>query len=264
LRFRENWYTTLGVRSDHFNTYGVHDTYRATTLYRVPGLNTGIHGTIGTGFRAPTIYQRFGDFVGNPNLIPETSKGWDIGIEQPMFDGLLVPNVTYFRNDFQNFIEYDPSIPPFGAFGNVTQVRTSGVEFATLFVLTDRSTLTTAYTYTDTDGPISPPPAPADQSATLFRRPRNKLGVTYNRRSADGRWNWNVNGMYVGERSDSNGGTRVLLADYVLVNTAVTCNLTQNWQILGRIDNVFNEKYEEVFGYGVAPISAYAGATLRF
>jgi vitamin B12 transporter len=263
IRVAENWYTTIGVRSDHYNVYGANDTYRMTSLYRVSGTNTGIHGTLGTGFRAPTIYQRFDPFSGNANLNPESSKGWDIGIEQPMFDGLLVPNVTYFRNDFSNFIDFDQNT---FVFINIPQVRTSGVEFSTLFVLTDRSTLTTSYTYTDTDGPSIATPPPLGQNALLLRRPRNKLGVVYNRRSASGRLNWNVNGVYVGQRDDSTGfpSTRVVLADYVLVNTALTYDVSQSLQLMGRIDNVFNEKYEEVFGFGVAPISAYAGATLRF
>lgn len=263
IRVAENWHTTLGVRSDHYNVYGANDTYRMTSLYRVPGSNTGIHGTLGTGFRAPTIYQRFDPFSGNAALNPERSKGWDIGVEQPLFDGLLVPNVTYFRNDFSNFIDFDQNT---FVFINIPQVRTSGVEFSTLFVLTDRSTLTTSYTYTDTDGPSTATPPPLGQNALLLRRPRNKLGVVYNRRSASGRVNWNVNGIYVGARDDSTGfpSTRVVLADYVLVNTALTYDVSQSLQLMGRIDNLFNEKYQEVFGFGVARISAYAGATLRF
>jgi len=263
LRVYENWFTTVGVRSDHYNEYGANDTYRLTSLYRVPGSNTGFHGTLGTGFRAPTIYQRFDPFSGNANLDPERSKGWDVGVEQPLFDGLLVPNVTYFRNDFTSFIDFDQNT---FQFFNIPRVRTSGVEFSTLFVLTEQSTLTTAYTYTDTDGPSTAVPPPLGENALLLRRPRNKLGMTYNRRSQNGRVNWNVNGIYVGARDDAIGfpSTRVVLADYVIVNTALTYDVSRSLQVLGRIDNLFNEKYEEISGFGVARISAYAGATLRF
>ncbi|MCE9605445.1 MAG: TonB-dependent receptor [Planctomycetia bacterium] len=269
LRLNENWYTTVGVRSDHYNVYGAHDTYRCTSLYRVPGTNTGIHGTLGTGFRAPTIYQRFapGGF-GNPALVPETSKGWDVGIEQPMFDGQLVPNVTYFRNDFNNYIDF--SLNTYQYY-NVTQFRSSGVEFSTLFVLSDVSTLTTSYTYTDTLAPSTAIPPPIGTGAQLLRRPRNKFGVTYNRKFWNGRANWNVNGIYVGARDDAifdevNFGPdiRVRLADYVVVNTALSYDVSQSLQVIGRIDNLFNENYEELYGYGVAPVSAYAGASLRF
>lgn len=265
LRLNDNWYTTIGVRSDNYNVYGARDTYRMTSLYRVPGTNTGIHGTLGTGFRAPTIYQRFDPNVGTPTLLPETSKGWDVGIEQPLFDGDLVPNVTYFRNDFTNFIDFNQAVF-FNNYYNIPTVRTSGVEFATLFVLTERSTLTTSYTYTDTDAPSIATPPPLGVNALLPRRPRNKLGMTYNWRSLSGRTNWNVNGIFVGDRDDfvNFPFNRVTLASYTIVNTALTYDVTPNFQLLGRIDNLFNEKYEEVSGFGVARISAYAGATLRF
>ncbi|MBA4018143.1 MAG: hypothetical protein C0483_13305 [Pirellula sp.] len=273
VRIGESWYTTAGVRSDNYNAYGANDTYRFTSLYRVPGLNTGIRGTIGTGFRAPSLYQRFSQY-GNPAILPETSKGWDFGVEQPMFDGNLVPSVTYFRNDFRNLIDFDFNAGPIGPFGfplgqyyNAFQARTTGIEFATLFVLDDRTTLTTSYTYMETHAPSIVAPPPIGTDAPLLRRPTNKLGVQFNRRILNNRAAWNVGVIYVGTRDDADTNfpsTRVKLPAYTVVNTAITYDLTRQIQLTGRIDNVFNERYQEVFGYGTAPVSGYAGAAVRW
>lgn len=273
VRIGESWYTTVGVRSDHYNAYGANDTYRFTSLYRVPGLNTGIRGTIGTGFRAPSLYQRFSQY-GNPAILPERSKGWDFGVEQPMFDGNLVPSVTYFRNDFTNLIDFDFNAGPIGPFGfplgqyyNAFQARTTGIEFATLFVLDDRTTLTTSYTYMETHAPSIVAPPPIGTDAPMLRRPTNKLGVQFNRRIFNNRAAWNVGVIYVGTRDDADTNfpsARVKLPSYTVVNTAITYDLTRRIQLTGRIDNVFNERYQEVFGYGTAPLSGYAGANIRW
>jgi vitamin B12 transporter len=75
--------------------------------------------------------------------------------------------------------------------------------------------------------------------------------------------------FYVGERDDRGRDAlgfpaRVQLDPYFLVNTGLVFNCTRNLQLFGRIDNVFNEKYVEVFGYNVANASGYAGAAIRF
>jgi vitamin B12 transporter len=263
LRIGDNWFSTVGYRSDHYNLYGANDTYRVTSLYRLPSTKTAFRGTIGTGFRAPSLSERFDPFAGNPNLRPEYSKGWDCGIEQPLFDGTLVPSVTYFRNDFRNFIDFNPNL--FTSV-NYPYAQTSGVEFNTLFVLTSYSTLTTAYTYTDTEAPSIATPPPLGDSAPLLRRPRNKLGVVYNRRFYDNRINWNVNCSFVGRRDDAFGfpATRVQLGGYSLVNTGLTYDVSRRMQLFGRVDNVLNQHYQEVYGYGTPRLSAYAGASLMW
>ena len=264
FRVGESWFTTVGVRSDHYNLYGAQDTYRATSLYRVPELNTGIRSTIGTGFRAPSISEKLDpNQGGNPLLQPEYSKGWDVGIEQPIADGAVVPSVTYFRNDFRNFIDFNQM---FFQTVNLDYARTSGIEFNTLFLIGERTTITTAYTYTDTEAPSNATPPTLGTPAQLIRRPRNKFGVVCNRQMLNNRLNWNVNMVYVGERDDVTGfpNTRVVLPSYFLVNTGFTFDMTRRIQLFGRVDNVLNEDYEEVYGFATAKLSGYAGAALKW
>lgn len=261
FRVGESWYTTVGVRSDHYNAYGAADTYRATTLYRVPATQTGFRGSLGTGFRAPSLFERFSPF-GTNALLPEESKGWDVGVEQPLFGGAVVTNITYFRNDFQNIIVFVPTaIPPnFGFYENRAQARTSGVEFSTAFFLGQRTTVTTAYTFTDT--------ADLTTGLPLLRRPRNKLGVVFNRTFFDdNRLNWNVSGFVIGKRDDIDNVNflgRVTLKPYIVMNTGLTYNLTRRCQLFGHIDNFLNESYTEGAGLNSPNASGYAGMALNY
>lgn len=73
---------------------------------------TKIKGTFGTGFKAPSLYQLFAPPtlwgpIGNKNLNPEKSKGWDFGIEQDLFKERLFLGATLFRNDFKDLIQFD-------------------------------------------------------------------------------------------------------------------------------------------------------------
>ena len=91
--------------------------------------------------------------------------------------------------------------------------------------------------------------------------------MQFNRRIFNNRAAWNVGVVYVGTRDDADTNfpaSRVKLPSYTVVNTAITYDLTRQIQLTGRIDNVFNERYQEVFGYGTAPLSGYAGAAIRW
>ncbi len=57
---------------------------------------------------------------------------------------------------------------------------------------------------------------------------------------------------------------RVKLGSYTLVNLAATHDVSKTVQIFGRVENLLNERYEEVFGYGTAGIGVYGGVRVRF
>lgn len=85
-----------------------------------------------------------------------------------------------------------------------------------------------------------------------------------------GKGNINLNVLYVGEREDSffneatYEGGRIDLGGYTLVNLAASYNITEKLRLFGRVDNLFDKKYEELWGYDTAGISGYAGAEYTF
>ena len=96
------------IRHDENDAFGPATTFRVAPSYILPFTETRIKGSVGTGFKAPTLSQLFqsfpaSNFFANPNLRPEESLGYDAGIEQPLGDRVLV-GATYYANDFKNLI----------------------------------------------------------------------------------------------------------------------------------------------------------------
>jgi vitamin B12 transporter len=249
--------TTLGIRQDNYSQAGTATTYRATSLYRLPVTETAIRGSIGTGFKAPTIFQLFDGFSGNPSLRPEESFGWDYGVEQPFWDGQVVLGATYFRNDFTNLIDFNPAT---FAFFNVGAAASMGVELSAVFQWDDVTTITTTFTHLDTVDKAT--------GLKLLRRPNDRANVGLTRRVLDDRATLNVNANIVGPRDDNDfstfPATRVVLDPYIVLNATGTFDLTKRSQVYVRVDNLFDERYQEVFGFGTPGLSAYGGLAVNW
>ena len=113
------------------------------------------------------MQQLFGTFGGNAKLKPETSFGYDVGVEQSLLDGALTGGVTWFRNDIRNLIVSGPA--PTFQLANIGRARTDGVESFIAWKALDTLTLRADYTYTDA--------LDADTRLALLRRPRHKASV---------------------------------------------------------------------------------------
>lgn len=244
----DHWFAGIGFRWDDHSAAGQASTYRFSTRYLPPGTGREFHGSLGTGFRAPALAENF--FTGgNPALLPETSRGWDIGLQQSFLEGVIILDATVFRNDFKNLIDYDFIT---NSLQNIGQARTTGVEVSGTCILTDQSTLAANYTCADARD--------LQFGGKLARRPHHKASVTYRRQSQDERTTWSASLLVVGDRLDlpqRYGGS--VLDSYVLLNLTGSHQLTPRWEIFGRIDNVTNEQYTEVLGYGTPGIAGYAG-----
>src|SRR5690606_32702672 len=96
-------FVTLAARLDHHSDFGSHPTFSAGIAYVHRGPDTRLKASVGTAFKAPSLDQLYGGipaccFIGNPDLDPEKSVGFDIGFEQGLFDGKVRFGAPYFRN----------------------------------------------------------------------------------------------------------------------------------------------------------------------
>lgn len=255
IKVGERWFTTIGARQDNYSQAGLANTYRLTTLYRLPYTETALRASSGSGFKAPTIFQLYDPFSGNTNLQPEKSTGWDVGIEQPLSDGDLVLGATYFRNDFTNLINYN-----FPAYFNTGRAYSNGVEVSSFAQLTDRVTATLTYTHLQTRD--------LNTGEQLLRRPRDRMSLILNQKMLADRLNLNVTFLYVGNRFDQDftqfPAPTVVLHKYLLVNAALTYDVSRRLQLFVRGENLTNEVYEEAYGFGTAAISGYGGAMISW
>lgn len=262
IKLWNRFFTTVGVRLDDHESFGSETTFRVASAYIFEETGTKLKGSYGEGFKAPSLYQLFAPDdpffgpVGNPNLEPEESEGWDIGIEQELFDGKVLLGATYFENDFDNLIIFVSG----DGFVNVSQAESEGVELSAEIYPCENLSIRANYTYMETK----------DKSTgeELVRRPGNKAGIDVNYRFLEDRANMNLEVLYVGEREDTDfstfPSTTVTLDDYTVVNLAASYDVCENLRIFGRVENIFDEDYEEVLGFGVPGFSAYAGVRVMF
>jgi len=245
--------TTVGGRSDSYDTFGTENTWRVAPSYDVTETGTRFKGSYGTGFKAPSLFQLY-SIYGSKDLQPEKSQGWDAGVEQEVMGDALTVGATYFGNEFEDMIDYDFVT---SRYGNVSRAESRGVEtFVTAKPVKDLS-VRASYTYTDTQDKTT--------DSQLLRRPRNKMSLDafY---SFTARVRGGVGFVYVGERQDEDFSTytTTTLPSYTLVNLYASYDLYKNVTLFGRLENLFDEQYEQVIGYGTPGRAGYAGVKMTF
>lgn len=249
---------TVGGRLDDYSTFGTHGTYRFGGRFTTPGTATILRASVGSGFRAPSFVQTFPPF-GNPALDPEESLGWDAGFEQPLAAGTVRVGATYFQNEFDDLVISVPGPPPFfSILANAGRARTLGVETWARWTPLPVLTLQGTYTWLAEARDLS-------NDTDLLRRPEHSGRLTVDYRFLE-RFAANLSGTLVGERADRNfaAGTSVTNAGYVKVDLGLTCDITKHVAVFGRVENLFDDQYEEVYGFPALGRTLWAGGTARF
>lgn len=268
--FADRLTITAGARFDDNDTFRDFSTWRTSLSYAWRELGLRPHASYGTGVKLPGMYDQFGpnnaDYKSNPNLNPETSRGWDAGIEATLLGGRATVDVTYFDADLRNRFFLDFDFADFKSFvNNATGESTRrGVEIATRYALTPGLSLGLAYTYTD---------AKDANGLREFRRAPHSGRADLRALFAEGRGTASIAVAYTGSRDDRvfftdqnfnfNTG-RLELPGYWLMTVAASYKLQPNLEIYGRIENALDQKYQEVYGYNTAGIAAYAGVKITF
>jgi vitamin B12 transporter len=253
----ENLIFVAGGRFDHFDQFGDVWTYRFAGSYKIDSTNTTVHSSVGTGFSPPSSQDKI--FGNNFGLEPERDLGWDIGIEQRLWENRVTVGATYFHNDLSNVIGFNGLFETL----NLGAARTQGLEAELRAQPIADLIFTASYTYLEAEktssSDISQP-----QGARLPRRPRNEVYL-----SASYLW-WKrlrttAEAKFVNAREELNfGGPNFDIEDYSFVNIAVEYEVSPYLSIFGRIDNLTNEHYAEVFGFPALGRGAYGGVKLRF
>ena len=248
---------TVGLRHNEHENFGGETTYRAAAAYRIERTGTKLRASYGTGFKAPSLTQLYG-FGGNTSLGAETSDGVDAGFDQSLFSDALTVSATWFYNDFDDMIVYAGGFPG-GQNENVETARTQGIETSLRWRVGPNVRTRLSYTYTDVD---------ADSRGLFIRRAPHKVGAGVSYRFAQGRGQLGMNLSYVGERQDTNFSTfpasPVTLDDYTLVDITASFDVTQYARVFGRVENVLDEEYQEIFAFNAPSIGAYGGLEFTF
>ncbi|HEX6432836.1 MAG TPA: TonB-dependent receptor, partial [Gemmatimonadales bacterium] len=196
----------LNARVDHNSEFGTFFTYRAGALYRLPS-RTRIRGSVGRAFKAPTFCEQFCSapfVVGDPDIQPERSASWEVGVEQDLLPGQLALWATYFDQRFRDMILYDGSAPPGEpTYLNGAAARARGIEAGVSSELGSGIRGSASYTYLRaeaTDDRNMPSPTFAS-GERLIRRPSHSAELTL-RAPLFGRASLGGSLIYVGARED--------------------------------------------------------------
>ncbi len=251
------------LRRDENDRFDDATTYRVQGSYRFAS-GTRLRAAAGSGIKNPGFYELYGysdgRYVGNPNLKPEKSKGWEAGVEQAFGDALI--GVTYFRNRLEDEIVTTYPAPTFVASpaNSAATSRQRGIEAFAQAKLGQGFQLDASYTHLHAReaGLEEVRRAPNIASLNLdWRAPEDKGGVTLTVR-------------YNGAQKDlayidpSFVPVRVTLGDYTLVNLSADWTVARGISVFGRVENLLNDNYEDLFSYATPKRAAYAGVKLRF
>lgn len=255
LHLWDRFTATAGVRIDDHEEFGTHTTWRLTGAYFLESTGTKLRGTVGTGFKAPSLFQLFSTF-GDPALEPEESLGWDAGVDQEIPGVPATASVTYFDTRFEELILFEGAI---SRYVNVGRADTRGLEAALRVEPVEDLELRLSYTVTETE----------DKSIDeeLLRRPRHK-GAARLLYAITEDWRVNVTALYVGERDDLDFSVfparRIELDDYGLLHVATSYRIDETIEVFGRVENATDTHYEEVEGFGSPGAAGYIGASVSF
>lgn len=252
FNYQDRLLLTAGLRQDRYNVFGDATTYRVTAGYLIPEIGTKLRTSYATGFRAPTLNQLFftsSFFNGNPNLKPEESKSFDLGVDQRVFGDRLLLSVGYFWNRFGNLILTAPT-----TFEQTGNAKSQGWEAGFQYSVLPNLDLKGQYTYTLTRD--------LGNARRLQRWPLHlaSAGVSYQPIQAV---RVNVDFRYVGSRFNNSANSQKM-GSFDVVNISATYDVTKQMQLFGRIDNAFNEEYEELLFFGTPIRSVFGGIKLTY
>ncbi|WBQ12623.1 TonB-dependent receptor [Hyphomonadaceae bacterium BL14] len=238
---------SAGLRRDESDRYGGATTGRISASARVTDA-VRLRANAGTGFRAPSIFQTTffccGATAPNADLRAEESIGYDVGADVMLAGGRVMLEATWFAQDITDLIDFSFAA---GGYENIARADTHGAELAARATLSERWSMSASYAWLEAEDA---------NGARLARLPRHTVDAALSY-DAD-RWGATVSGRYNSEEFDSNG----TVPAWTRLDLNAHYQLTSRLQVYGRVENLLDRHYQQVFGYGTPGRSAWAGVRL--
>ena len=263
--------TLMGsVRYDDNSDFNNITTWRAGASYQVTD-STRLRASAGTGQKAPTFTERFGffadQFLGNPNLKPEQSTHFELGVDHDFADGAARIGVTGFYTELEDEIDgfvFDTTTFLFTAANKDGKSRRLGIEVDAEYRPDDHWLIAANYAWIKAQEQDA-----AGAWQQELRRPRHAGAVMVQYRWTGGA-TASLNASFTGDAQDQFfppwplPPEIVTLKNYVLVSLAIEAPINDMISLTGRIENAFDDRYEDVFGFANPGFAAHIGAKARF
>ncbi|WP_208352141.1 TonB-dependent receptor plug domain-containing protein [Pseudaestuariivita rosea] len=232
----------FSLRHDEHSNFGGFLSARAAVAYQINDDMT-LRAIAANGFRAPSPQELYGPFGANDDLDPEESRTFEVGLERRFGAGSFVKG-TLFYTEIDELIQFD---------NGYVQVdgtsRTRGLELSAEHALNDNLQIFGAYTFTDARNP---------SDERQIRVPENDLVIGLNASFAD-RWTGQISAQHVANLEDG-----VDLRDYTVVNGQIGYDFNDNAQVYLRVENIADQEYQTIRGYGQSDRAFYVGLRTSF
>ena len=240
----ENMILTFSGRSSGHSVFGGSSTGRISASYKFSA-GQKVRGSVGTGYRPPSLYELFAPFLGNDGLQPETSVTADIGVEIPVYKENSLLSAAIFHTTISDRIVYDFETNGYGQ--SLNNEERFGYELSSTFQLNEEAKVALSLTHTE-DG----------NGGKVQRVPLDELVLT-----ASNKFD---NGLQISGTARRVSGLEDFepLPDYTLVDMKMSYPLTEKVDIYLRGENLFDTEYQTVADYGTPGRSVYTGFKAKF
>ncbi len=255
----------LSVRNDNNQRFDNATTTRVTLSQNLPQ-NLRLHSSWGQGIANPTFFELFGftpnSFTGNPNLQPEESTSWDLGLSGSLLNEQIGFDLTYFSADLTNEIEtvFDMTTFTSSPANQTGNSQRHGWEMSMDAAISEQLSLAAHWNFLHSRDP---------DARVEVRRPEKSGSVSLHYATTNDLGRVSLQVLHNGKNQDSEfifstAQDRVTLASYTLVNLTASYDLKPNVTVYLRGENLLDDDYQEVFGYQAPGIGVYAGLKARF
>jgi vitamin B12 transporter len=258
----------LGGRNNNHEVFDSKTVGEFSAAYIIKPWGAKFHGHMGTGYRTPSLYEVYGGYlsrgnlitIGNPNLKPEESVSFDLGVEQRFMNDKLTLGLTWFRIDFDDLIIYDTTI---NKYKNATEATTEGFEASLDLKPCKWFKIGAAYTYADSE-------YKDNVTGNWLQKeylPQNKISASATFIPLDG-LNATLRLVWQDEKIvplyDPNFRTvRWEEPSVVTVDASVSYRFWKHYEVWLRAENLLDKDYSEG-GYTMPGTWVYAGLKLTF
>ena len=243
---------TGGIRVDDHETFGSETTGRVAAAWTATDQLT-FKASWGQGFKAPSIFQStyICTFCGltapNTNLKAETSEAYDIGVQWQSADERIVLGATLFDQETENMIDFSYT----AGYDNIALVDSQGGELTGAYAINNWLGIAASYTFIDSD----------DGNGNALARLPESTGNISASFDPDGPFSGAVLVRYNGEEANTDGSE---LDSWTRVDLTGSYDLNDTVEIYGRIENLLDEEYQQILGYGTPGLSGSVGVRLRY
>ncbi|MEM7699230.1 MAG: TonB-dependent receptor [Verrucomicrobiota bacterium] len=247
-------------RYDEFDAFASRGTYLVSLSQEIEATGTTVFGKIATGYKAPAGQDyAFLDPSVNPAVLrPEENETIEFGLRQELFEEKASFALTYFRSDIDNLIDGNFNFVTNTIFPTLGDAETEGVEIEARITPTENLEIYANYTKLDAflvQGQSSF--ASVQPGDRLPRRPEHSINGGFLARGDA----WTFGGEFSSAYQRFDVGN-VALEDFTVARFFGSYELNEFIEIYGRVENVFDERYDPVPGFPAARTAVFGGVRI--